>query len=191
MNTKDNQRSRVTKILIKQAYLKLMKEKKDGRITVTDVCREAEINRSSFYLHYNETNEILIELEDEAIAGVVSAMSKLGSFDEEAPGADQPLLAFLRSLKSGDTMLRALLIDNNDMHFRRKLRDVAVGLTGSAFRIDLPDEIKKPMFLYIVSGSLELLCDWIKTDYRIPERKMCELLFAFNKGIIMNAYKLG
>ena len=49
MNTKDNQRSRLTKLLMKQAYIHLMHEKSTARITVKDICAGAEVNRSTFY----------------------------------------------------------------------------------------------------------------------------------------------
>ena len=67
MNKKDNQRSRITKMLMKQAYMALLNEKKTDKISVKDICERSEINRSTFYLHYAEPNDLLIEIEDEAI----------------------------------------------------------------------------------------------------------------------------
>ena len=50
MNTKDNQRARLTRMLFKNAYLELMEA--GDRINVRALCEKAQLNRSTFYLHY-------------------------------------------------------------------------------------------------------------------------------------------
>ena len=79
MNKKDNQRARLTKMLLKQAYMTLMKEKKTDRITVRDICSRAEVNRSTFYLHYAEPNDLLTEIENEAVSLVTEAITAIGA----------------------------------------------------------------------------------------------------------------
>ena len=51
MKEQDN-RVRVTKILIRHAFLQLLKEKPLQSITVRELCQNAGINRGTFYTHY-------------------------------------------------------------------------------------------------------------------------------------------
>lgn len=47
--------------LINQAVAKLMKEKPLDKITVTDVVRQADINRGTFYAHYADVQDVLTQ----------------------------------------------------------------------------------------------------------------------------------
>ena len=48
----EDKRIRRTKKLLRQALTRLMQQKDFQSITVTDVVREANINRGTFYAHY-------------------------------------------------------------------------------------------------------------------------------------------
>ena len=44
-----------------EAFLELLKEKDFAYITVKEICEEAGVNRSTFYLHYETVNDLLAE----------------------------------------------------------------------------------------------------------------------------------
>ena len=51
---------------MKDALLELLEEQPFEKITVAALCRQAEITRATFYLHFQDINEVLDELLDEA-----------------------------------------------------------------------------------------------------------------------------
>lgn len=181
MNTKDNQRARLTRLLLKQAYLELMREKA-GRITVKELCERAEVNRSTFYLHYNEPNDILIELEDETVGHIRDAMSTLGAIDKPSPDVSAQVSSFLNYVRRDGELYRLFLVDNNDAHFRRKLRDEALRIAEDSFRIEMEPERKRAVFLYIVSGALEVLTDWVRSDFALPDAAVAQVLYSMSEG---------
>ena len=61
MNKKDDLRVIKTRKLIYQTLLDLMKEKTFEEIKVSDICSKAIINRSTFYAHYEDKYELLID----------------------------------------------------------------------------------------------------------------------------------
>lgn len=61
MNKKDDLRVIKTRKLIYQTLLELMKEKTFEEIKVSDICSKAMINRSTFYAHYEDKYELLID----------------------------------------------------------------------------------------------------------------------------------
>ena len=187
MNTKDNQRSRLTRMLLKQACLRLMHEKQPQKITVKEICEGAQVNRSTFYLHYTQPNDILIELEDEAIQQVSDALRSIGgSFDAPAD-ARAHLLAFLRYIRKNSELFRTLLVENSDPHFRRKLFDFAMAMVGNAFAIDLEAQRKTAVYRFLISGSIELLTEWLRGDCAVPEQAEGELLYTLCEGCIRQA----
>lgn len=62
MNTKGNQRYNETKNKIKGTFLDLLKEKEVNQITVTEICKIANIHRTTFYGHYEDVNALLNEM---------------------------------------------------------------------------------------------------------------------------------
>ena len=60
---------RVQKTLrdIRETFLSLCREKKIDKITVTELCERALINKATFYSHYENIDELIIELEDEYV----------------------------------------------------------------------------------------------------------------------------
>ena len=52
MSKKQDPRTVQTKVLIKQTLLDMMKKTAFEKITVSELCKIAEINRGTFYLHY-------------------------------------------------------------------------------------------------------------------------------------------
>ena len=67
MSKKQDPRTVQTKVLIKQTLLDMMKKTAFEKITVSELCKIAEINRGTFYLHYCDLWAVLEELEEEAL----------------------------------------------------------------------------------------------------------------------------
>ncbi|MBR2950520.1 MAG: TetR family transcriptional regulator, partial [Lachnospiraceae bacterium] len=59
---KENRSAIRSRRLIREALLELLQEKKFEKITVTDIVKRADINRSTFYAHYPDVMGLLEEL---------------------------------------------------------------------------------------------------------------------------------
>ncbi len=84
MAEREDKRIRRTKKLLRQALTRLMKEKDFGSITVTDVVREADINRGTFYAHYRDVYDLRERIEADMIADFRSMIAGLRPGGPEA-----------------------------------------------------------------------------------------------------------
>lgn len=75
---KEDRRVRKTKSAIKYAFIQLLKERSLENITVQDIADKADINRGTFYLHYEDKYLLLTDMEDECIEQI----SKFTQFSE-------------------------------------------------------------------------------------------------------------
>ena len=73
-DTKIDRRVLYTKMFLKESLLELMKEKPIDKITPTELCRHAGINRNTFYKHYYTTRDLLQEIEEEFSAQLVESI---------------------------------------------------------------------------------------------------------------------
>jgi AcrR family transcriptional regulator len=63
MNIKNNLRYKVHSEKIENAFLSLLEIHKYDDITISQICKRANINRSTFYCHYTDINDLIIKVE--------------------------------------------------------------------------------------------------------------------------------
>ena len=68
-------RIKKTKRAIRNAFYELIKEKPLEKITVREIAERAEINKTTFYAHYETVYDLVDQLEQEAVAEVISQLN--------------------------------------------------------------------------------------------------------------------
>ena len=63
MNIKNNSRYKANSEKIETAFLTLILNHKYENITTSQICKQAGVNRSTFYCHYNDINDLIIKIE--------------------------------------------------------------------------------------------------------------------------------
>ena len=76
MEKKKDLRIIKTQNLLYASLIKLMKDKSFEEIKVADICNEAYINRSTFYSHYNDKYELLVDFINELKNNLLSSLEK-------------------------------------------------------------------------------------------------------------------
>lgn len=70
--TQVDRRVRRTKKMLKMAFINLMQEKDYQRITVKDIVEKADYNRATFYLHYRYKEQLVAEIVEDMINGLIN-----------------------------------------------------------------------------------------------------------------------
>lgn len=185
MNTKNNQRTRLSKLLFKNTLMDILKEKGSvDKISVRELCDKAELNRSTFYAHYTEPKDLLNEIESELLEATEQHLEQIGK--ENDTGAHKYILSFLRFIKSNDKQFRTLLIDSADPEFRSKFMQHSIVQFITNLQIELPHELEQYIFSYILNGSTGIIIQWIRSDYAADENMIVNLLFSINQSALVN-----
>lgn len=185
MNTKNNQRTRLSKILLKNALMDLLSEKGSvTKISVRELCERADLNRSTFYAHYSEPKELLEEVETELLDATREHLQKIGA--ENDIGAHRYLLSFLIYIKENDKPFRTLLIDAGDPEFRSKFMQQSIIQFVENLNISFPKDQEQYIYSYILNGSTGVIIQWMRSDYSIDENALVDLLFFINQSALVN-----
>lgn len=64
MNTPNNKRRKASQNRIQQAFVQLLEEKELHKISVTDICKLAEVNRTTFYANYLDIYDLADAVQD-------------------------------------------------------------------------------------------------------------------------------
>ncbi len=139
---REDRRSRYTRMVVKEALLTLLSEKDYGNITVSDICRTAEISRGTFYLHYSNIPAVLDELLEDALNSSHSVLAQIGCETASDEKCGVPLCRFLRENKKYQPLffsdsLHSLVIDRvghvNEDKYVERLR-TQTGLSEKSIR---------------------------------------------------------
>ena len=90
---KTDRRSLYTRMAVKDALLALMAKHNYSQLTVADVCRSADISRSTFYRHYDNLRQVI----DELFANAREKITRPDHLSDAAEAeANRHLCVFLR-----------------------------------------------------------------------------------------------
>lgn len=78
---KKDRRNIYTEKIIKDTVLELLQTKPINKITVAEVCKIADINRGTFYLHYMDCYHVLEQIQDEFCDKLIDSLEKHKSRD--------------------------------------------------------------------------------------------------------------
>lgn len=69
-----DKRIQKSKNSIINAFLEIRAKKPLEKITVTELCQKAEINKSTFYVHYRDIYDLSEQLEDEVVDSILQSI---------------------------------------------------------------------------------------------------------------------
>ncbi len=155
---KIDRRTRYTLQVIKDTFLELVKETGYSKITVTKLCRNADITRSTFYLHYSTITDVLNEVLDDALQ--LTQESKLKNLKKEDFNFDylknnESLIPACQRIGDSDKYQQLLMdpdlsgyiIGRIMTHEREHVVPSLMKETG------LSEEDAETIFLYMIHGS--------------------------------------
>lgn len=165
---KENPQKTLSKELIRQALLDLMKEKPYKQISITELTLQADLARRTFYRHFMTIDDVL----DYYIQIICNEM--LGVFLEEEEEKDFQTLAILYFKFWEDYKDFLLILKKNDLLFmllqktmagiRQKLSEITNKTTCSISR--------EYSFYFTAGGLWNLLVKWIEDDTKLSPEEM-------------------
>ena len=154
-----------SKTLIKKALAKLMHEKELEKITVSDIIREADISRGTFYAHFPDIRSVLEQIENEEIKKLVNFVNKLKTEDSEINSSKTFLISVFNYLNNDFEYYKMLMQSCFLNNYISRLVDIYYEETITSLLERDPSKDINEAKLYMVytsSGSKEVLISWLK-----------------------------
>ncbi|MGN0479061.1 MAG: TetR/AcrR family transcriptional regulator C-terminal domain-containing protein [Hominenteromicrobium sp.] len=168
MNQKNNQRFQETDRRIRDCFLSALSEKELSEITVQEICAQAGINRSSFYLHYKDVYDVLDAMSYEAGKTVMEDIAKA---DVQSPYffSEEYVLVILRHVRENAVFYRAYLSGVGMADIEKGYRTLFETVFKPYFRqLGIESEHRMEYyFAFVKSGFLAVVRQWL--DYGCAE----------------------
>lgn len=152
-------RVRYTRMIIEQCFLELLREKPVSKITVTELCDRALINRATFYKHYQDIPQLLEKLEEDLFGQI------LEMFQDQAENMETMLLDMMHYTKREWERFMALGGENGDPNLMLKTFMICYEKAYPIVEQNMPG-LKEPqrqmVYQFMSQGAGGILTWWIK-----------------------------
>lgn len=182
---KNDKRYLQTELSIRENYIKLLKTRPSHIPTVSELCKAAKINRSSFYLHYKDVNDLHSILEDESFNFINKTFSQYsfnGCFHQLIDHLfenflEEPLLIdFLLNISTDAK--NALITYSKEVTIKEWEKKSSLTVQEAAI-----------VYEYLVGGMIAVLKDWQDHDFQIPEKYKELFFYLSTEGLHHFLYK--
>lgn len=169
----ENRRVRMTKKMMKDALLELLEKQALEKITVTDICENADVNRSTFYTYYEDIGQLLLEIESDVLNQLpVSPDPSEADIEERFLDA---LKDFFDYVRENERLFRVLIVQRDSSSFNHRLVNSVmekyrkVSETGNSL-------LDRYAYVYCVSGVIGIIKEWINGNFPISTRNFAEIV---------------
>lgn len=168
-----------TAIRMDEAFISLLEKKDFEYITIKEVCDHAGVNRSTFYLHYETTRDLLMETLEyinsqfvgyfKTDAAATIERINNGNLEELifiTPGYLNPYLEFIKDHKRlFATALRRPEAFHSDTFFQKMLVHLFDPIMERFF---IPEEERSYMLSFYIKGIIGIVTEWLGKDCAEP-----------------------
>ncbi len=166
-----------TREAIHKAYMEYVTEKGSSRISISELSRRANIDRKTFYLHYDSPDEVLIEYVEERFSMIVAVMEESNYFED--PFNVEKLIDIIdRFYKEEEELLLAVAESDAYDDLWRKIHDIladkAIALYAPLVNIDT-SEIGA-FYDFFSAGVIDVYRRWAHGEYSYDLRHLVEMI---------------
>lgn len=176
-----------TKDLIRKEFIKLLNKKKLHNITVTELAKACNIERKTFYYHYDNLTELVKEIFDEELDIVIEEFNETLSWEESFISAAKFILDNKKMVKH---------IYESD--YRIDLEKYIFSISGEimkkyvirAAKDTKAQEIDIKLITYFYQCALSSsLIQWVATDMKTDPKVVTRRLGELMDGNILESLK--
>lgn len=174
--TKSESKYQNTARRMEKALIVLLDKKSFSFISIKEVCHEANVNRSTFYLHYRNTYDLL----EDAIKIVLSDFYRqFTDLHKEHTDyiSDSYLTIYLEYVKSHQNIFR--------IFYKQDAPIDRMGILRSMYKFAIEDKMKENnvpesdreyIFMYYITGMSSIIGMWLERDCIDPVDHIKDLI---------------
>lgn len=175
-----------TALLMDEALLALLETKEYEYISIKEICRKAGVNRSTFYLHYENVDDLLretIEMLNRRFCEKFEKNSLYLAKIEKADKAESVLITpeylkpYLEFVKENLSAFRIVCekktLFQTEKTFNRMYGEIFLPILN---KFDVPDEEKPYIFAYFSQGVVAMVRKWTADGCKMPIDELIELI---------------
>ncbi|QHJ72141.1 TetR/AcrR family transcriptional regulator [Planococcus halotolerans] len=178
MASPEDRRILRTQKKLKTALLDLLQHKELQELSITEVTKQAECNRVTFYSHYRDLNALLEAIVEDHLAGLTAHFRRSFKGRERFSSTDVERHLPIFEYMYQNQFIFSLIIKGEVLPGSQNLFcESLVQVSSIELKLEEESNIEIPSLNYFVTyGSLGFFLYWIKENFSSPPRVMAEKL---------------
>lgn len=167
-------RVKVTKKMIFEAFLNILKNKPIAKTTVKEICFAAGINRTTFYKYYKDTYDLLEQIEDELIDNLQANLEHI-----DKSSLSDIFTIILTDISEKRELYVALFSESQGKVFRGRLFSLCYEDNKKVlleYFPGLPEDKQEWMYYFIADGCNSVLKQWIQGGFKQSIEELVDFL---------------
>lgn len=164
-----------TAVKMDEAFLSILEKKDYAYITVKEICLKADVNRSTFYLHYDTMDDLLTESIAYMNTQFKSYMSGINSnFTSRLESCSlselylitpEYLMPYLKYIKEEKRLFLTALNNTKTLRMDKSYEEMFNSLLMPILeRYRVPEEDRRYIVSFYIHGMLAIISRWICDD---------------------------
>lgn len=172
---KIDRRVRKTRALLLQGLIQLMNEKDIKDISVKELSDLVDINRGTFYLHYNDIYDMLDKVEDELFREFNEILDRNLTEQTKIIPSNAILLDIFSFLEKNYDISKVMLGPHGDLAFVNRLKELVKERLRHILELEHAGENLEYFYSFIVSGFVGIIETWLNHENPLPPEKIADL----------------
>ena len=164
-NISEDHRTRVTKMLIRKAFLELLQEKPIQSISIKELCGEAGINRGTFYAHYQDIYALLEHIEADMTEDFNEALTPIYQTADSEHFLVDICTGIFQCLKDNSDLCVVMLGDYSDQSFVDRLLSIGKESCLKAYSQYFQNANQRQIeyfYAFVSAGCIGLVRQWLQ-----------------------------
>ena len=174
MMKNEDTRVQYTKSVLKEALLQILETKPIAKVTIKELCEQAGLNRGTFYLHYNEPNDVLREIEKEFVR------EKMSFFDPYMKNDNPDQFAKLFGAIMQNRELSLVLFGQNGApQFTERIKTLVRDSVLNDWQKEFPEYTRDDLayvYEFAFSGAMRLILNWLADSSKLSANELAHRL---------------
>ncbi len=167
--TKESRRVKMTKMLLKESLIDLMEEKSIHAISIKDICDGADINRSTFYRHYNTQYELYDDIVQDLVADIGNIFEQVKN---DGYKANVFLTRLFEYIEEKRELFLVVLSDKGNIG----VGEAYTKIISKFIDTETFPEIATYVVNFIAAGMTSFLWTWLNQEKRRPAAEVATLM---------------
>jgi AcrR family transcriptional regulator len=180
-----------TRQMLQKALMELVREKDYDTITVQDVTKKADVRRATFYLHYNDKEELLMAALENTFEALSENVEHVTGGDllagKLSPGS---FLVTFAHVAENHALYRTLLTGQSATAITRYIRRYLAGVIEASLASANEAESVVPFAVianYIAGSEMALIVWWLENDRPYSPEQMAQMTHRMCIGGVLSA----
>lgn len=176
---KEDRRTLYSKKMIRESLYELMKEKPLNKISVTEICHKADVNRSTFYAYYTDIYDLHQKIINEFFSLQKNVIKHIKEAIKTKPALNsftyddfyKIVFYYLKTVEENTELYRFIFNQNADNTVHASFGKVTYltikDVLNPLIEESRAEELKKA-FTFVAGGTTAMIMKWVENNCDTP-----------------------